>query len=119
MGIYVIKATANNRTKKNGKVALYIFGISSSNLYAARNKFIPTGGVKNPNSRFAIKMIAKWTGSIPKCTPKGAISGTITIIAENMSIKHPTIKRKILSINKNVYFDAIAPFAHDKIKIGI
>ena len=31
-----------------------------------KNKFIPTGGVRNPNSRFAINIIARWTGSIPK-----------------------------------------------------
>ena len=66
IGIYVINATARSLIIKNGNVAWYIFGISSSNLYAERKRFIPTGGVKNPSSRLAINIIAKCTGSIPK-----------------------------------------------------
>ena len=57
------------------------------NLYADRNKFIPTGGVKKPNSKLAMKITAMWTGSIPKWSAIGVISGTTTIIAENISIK--------------------------------
>ncbi len=58
--------TPTNLIKKKGKVALYIVGISLSNLYEDKYKFIPTGGVIYPNSKFAIKIIAKWNGSIPK-----------------------------------------------------
>ena len=58
--------TANNNTMKNGRVDLYITGIFSSNLYADKKRFIPTGGVKYPSSKLAIKIIAKWNGSIPK-----------------------------------------------------
>ena len=57
--------TANNNTMKNGKVDLYITGIFSSNLYADKKRFIPTGGVKYPSSKLAIKIIAKWIGSMP------------------------------------------------------
>ena len=59
MGIYVIAITLISMATKKGIVDLYIVGISSLNLYADKNKFIPTGGVKNPSSRLAIKIIAK------------------------------------------------------------
>ena len=45
--------------KKKGIVALYRTGMDLLNRQADKNKFIPIGGVKNPNSRFAIKIIAK------------------------------------------------------------
>ena len=47
------------------------------------------------------------------------ISGTITMIAENISMRQPTSNRKMFSINKNEYLDASAPFAQDNIRIGI
>ena len=76
--------------------------MSSLNLYADRKRFIPTGGVRKPSSRLAINIIAKCTGSIPKWLPKGAISGTMTIMAEKISIKQPTINKNILSNKKNI-----------------
>lgn len=51
--------TTTNRIRKKGNVALYIVGISLLKRYADKNRLIPTGGVKKPNSRFAIKIIPK------------------------------------------------------------
>tara|TARA_Y100000031_G_C8047511_1_gene304587 strand:- start:34 stop:330 length:297 start_codon:yes stop_codon:yes gene_type:complete len=87
--------------------------------YADKNKFIPMGGVKNPNSRFAIKIIAKCTGSNWKNIPRGAIKGTKTIIAEKISIIHPMIRSRTLRSNKNTNLDEIADCIHSSNLMGI
>ena len=36
-----------------------------SKRYEARKRLTPTGGVRKPSSRLAMKMIPRWTGSTP------------------------------------------------------
>ncbi len=66
------------------------------------NKFIPTGGVEYPISRLVRKIIPKWIILMSKLLAIGIIRGTTTIIAENISIIQPIIRRKILRTIRNI-----------------
>ena len=57
---------------------------------------------RKPNSRFAINIIAKCKGSIPKYAPMGVISGTEIMIAEKMS-DHILGKKALKKMNKQIW----------------
>ena len=80
--------------------------------YDARKMFRPTSGVRNPSSRFAMKMMPRCTGWIPNAAPSGTMSGTTTTIAAQISMSHPTASRNRFSTSRNVNFDVMFVRAH-------
>ncbi len=74
--------TPPRRTKSIGRIDRITSDIGTSNRYADRKRFIPTGGVRKPSSILARNIIARCKGSMPNSLPKGIINGATTIMAE-------------------------------------
>src|ERR1022692_3871386 len=65
------------------------------------------GGARYPSSRFARKITPICTGLTPKRKASGWISGTITMMAENMSMKEPSTSSTRVSNIRKMYLEWI------------
>ena len=86
--------------------------------YEARKRFMPTGGVRYPSSRFTRKIIPRCSGSMLNTWLMGRMSGTTTTIAEKMSIRQPTIRRKIFRKIRNKIREWMCSRTHAAACIG-
>ena len=90
-GMKVNNSSTETRGIKNGAVAITHRSKGVSDTFARTYSTIPTGGVSNPSIKFRIKIIPKWTGSMPICTATGKSTGTKIVMAAIVSMKQPII----------------------------
>src|SRR5574344_2534569 len=79
------------------------FGSGFPNVYDEINRSMPTGGVRNPIERFMRNMTAACTAEIPNVSASGRRRGDTMSIAENISMRHPTMSSTIFIRIRNTY----------------
>src|SRR5699024_4738886 len=89
-----------------GTTALEIFARVTSIpflilILIATNRLTPTGGVTCPIARLTVAITPNATRSYPRALHTGIMIGIKIYIAEFASIKHPAIRKMILTIKRN------------------
>src|SRR5665648_637630 len=102
-----------------GQTSLTISSIDIFEIQQETNRFTHKGGVNIHKERFTTTISPKKIGSMPNCVMRGKKTGAKMIIAAFVSIKVPTIRSKILIVNKIILGFSEIVKNHSAIIIGI